>query len=261
MLNSKIKPAIFFIIATLFCAKNIFSQNMAPLKGQKILVFSKTAGFRHASIGVGKKYFQELAAKEGFVADTTENSQKFTEQNLKQYKVVVFLSTTGDVLNDTQQLAFERFIQAGGGFVGIHAASDTEYDWPWYNNLVGMMFKIHPQQQTAYLNVVNSDFPGMERFPKKMLWTDEWYDFKEILAKDLTYLVKIDEKSYNPYAKWGNNESKGMGDFHPISWYHKYDGGRAFYTALGHIGLVYSDQTFLDHLYGGIYWAATGKGL
>ena len=210
---------------------------------------------------MGELTTRQLAARHTFTVDWHENANIFTDKGLEKYSFIVFLNTTGNILNDEQQGAMERFIKAGKGFVGVHSATDTEYDWPWYNNMVGMMFKIHPQQQTAFLNVVNNNFPGMERFPKKMLWTDEWNDFKEILAKDLTYLLKIDEKTYNPYAKWGNNESKGMCVFHPISWYHNYDGGRAFYTALGHIGLVYSGQTFLDHLYCGIYWAATGKGL
>jgi type 1 glutamine amidotransferase len=127
--------------------------------------------------------------------------------------------------------------------------------------MVGMMFKIHPQNQTAYLKVENSNFPGMERFPAKLLWTDEWYEFQERKADDLKFLLSVDEKTYNPNVKWGTNEGKGMGNFHPISWYHPYDGGRAFYTALGHIPLTFSDQIFQNHIYGGIYWAATGKGL
>jgi hypothetical protein len=186
----------------------------------------------------------------------------FSDKGLEKYDVVIFLNTTGDVLNNEEQAAFERYIKKGGGWVGVHSASDTEYDWPWYTKMVGMMFKIHPAQQTAYLHVEDSNFPGMERFPKKLLWTDEWYQYQQpALTNDLHYLVSVDEKSYKPYAKWGENEGKGMGDFHPMAWYHEYDGGRAFYTGLGHIGAIYSDQTFLDHLYGGIYWAATGNGI
>jgi uncharacterized protein len=251
-----------FLKAIAFAALLFTNSLTGYTQGQfKVLLFTKTDGFHHESIQEGVTGMRQLAARHNFSVDWQENASVFTDKGLEKYACIVFLNTTGNILNDEQQGAMERFIKAGKGFVGVHSATDTEYDWPWYNNLVGMMFKIHPLQQTAYLNVVSNDFPGMERFPKKLLWTDEWYDFKEILAKDLTYLVKIDEKTYNPYAKWGTTESKGMGDFHPISWYHNYDGGRAFYTALGHIGLVYSDQTFLDHLYGGIYWAATGKGL
>lgn len=229
----------------------------------KVLLFTKTAGFHHTSIHEGVDGVRKLAARHNFSVDWQENASVFNEKQLKNYDAVIFLNTTGDILNAEQQTAFEKFIQSGKGWVGIHAAADTEYEWPWYTKMAGMMFKIHPEQQTAYLDVVNSNFPGMERFPKRMIWTDEWYEYqKPYKSDDLKFLIGVDEKSYDPKASWGaDNKSVGMGDFHPIAWYHNYDGGRAFYTGLGHIGLVYSDQTFLDHLYGGIYWAATGKGI
>jgi uncharacterized protein len=227
----------------------------------RVLLFTKTDGFHHESINEGVTAIKQLAQRHTFSVDWQENASVFNDKNLEKYQCVVFLNTTGNILNTEQKAAFEKFIRGGKGYVGIHSASDTEYDWAWYTKLVGMMFKIHPQQQTAYLNVVDGNFPGMDRFPKRLLWTDEWYEFKQILLPDLKYLVSVDEKSYNPAVKWGDNEGKGMGAFHPISWYHNYDGGRSFFTALGHIPLTYSDQTFLDHIYGGIYWAATGKGL
>jgi len=229
----------------------------------KVLLFTKTAGFHHQSIHEGVDGIRSLASRHNFTVDWQEDGAVFNEANLKKFDAVIFLNTTGDILNAEQQTAFEKFIQSGKGWVGIHAAADTEYEWPWYTKMVGMMFKIHPQQQTAYLDVLDSNFPGLERFPKRMIWTDEWYEYqKPYKSQDLKFLISVDEKTYDPKAKWGaNNESVGMGDFHPIAWYHKYDGGRAFYTGLGHIGLVHSDQTFLDHLYGGIYWAATGKGI
>ncbi|WP_109742924.1 ThuA domain-containing protein [Arcicella aurantiaca] len=228
----------------------------------KVLLFTKTDGFHHESIHEGVTAIKQLANRHNFSVDWQENATVFSDKGLEKYQAVIFLSTTGNILNEEQQAAFEKFIKAGKGYVGIHAASDTEYDWAWYGKMVGMYFKIHPQNQSAYLKVEDSNFPGMERFPKKFLWTDEWYEFKTPAnATDLKILVSVDEKTYNPAAKWGDKEGKGMGDMHPISWYHNYDGGRAFYTALGHIPLTYSDQTFLDHIYGGIYWAATGKGL
>ncbi len=248
------KKILFILTISLFTS-NLFAQQF------KILLFTKTDGFHHESINEGVTAIKQLAIRNTFSVDWQENASVFTDKGLEKYQAVIFLNTTGNILNEEQQAAFEKFIKSGKGFVGIHSASDTEYDWAWYTKMVGMMFKIHPQQQTAYLKVEDSNFPGMERFPKKLLWTDEWYDFSERKADDLKILVSVDEKSYNPYAKWGDKESKGMGAMHPISWYHNYDGGRAFYTALGHIPAIYSDQTFLDHVYGGIYWAATGKGL
>jgi hypothetical protein len=246
---------LLLILALSVFSSTIYAQQF------KVLLFTKTDGFHHESINEGVVAIKKLAERNTFSVDWQENAAIFNDKGLEKYQAVIFLNTTGNILNEEQQAAFEKFIKAGKGFVGIHSASDTEYDWAWYGKLVGMYFKIHPQQQTAYLNVQDSNFPGMERFPKKLLWTDEWYEFKTPAnASDLKVLVTIDEKSYNPNTKWGDNEGKGMG-IHPISWYHNYDGGRAFYTALGHIPLTYSDQTFLDHIYGGIYWAATGKGL
>ncbi len=238
----------------LFLFTQSFSQQF------KALLFTKTDGFHHESIHEGVTAIKMLASRNNFTVDWQENASVFNNKDLESYSVIIFLNTTGNILTDEQQAAFEKFIKSGKGFVGIHSASDTEYDWAWYTKMVGMMFKIHPQQQTAYLKLEDANFPGMERFPKKFLWTDEWYEFSDKKADDLHFLVSVDEKTYNPYAKWGEKEGKGMG-FHPISWYHNYDGGRSFYTALGHIPLTYSDQTFLDHIYGGIYWAATGKGL
>lgn len=117
--------------------------------------FSKTTGFRHSSIEDGAAAIMKLGAENGFKVDTTENAEKFTENNLKQYSAVVFLNTTQDVLNYAQQSDFERYIQAGGGFIGIHAAADTEYNWPWYNKLLGAYFESHPEQQDAVIHVVN----------------------------------------------------------------------------------------------------------
>lgn len=247
-----------FKITFLFLFALTFSRSFA--QQFKALLFTKTDGFHHESIQEGVTAIRTLANRNNFTIDWQENASIFNDKALGNYNVVIFLNTTGNILNDEQQAAFEKFIKAGNGYVGIHSASDTEYDWVWYTKMVGMMFKIHPQQQTAYLKLEDGNFPGMERFPKKMLWTDEWYEYSERKADDLHILLSVDEKTYDPYVKWGTNEGKGMG-FHPIAWYHKYDGGRSFYTGLGHIPLTFSDPIFLDHLYGGIYWAATGKGL
>ncbi len=244
----KLFPLLLILVATVTTQAQQF----------KALLFTRTAGFHHTSIHEGVTGVRNLAARHNFTVDWQEDPSVFSEQRLKNFDVVIFLNTTGDILNEAQQAAFEKYIQSGKGWVGIHAAADTEYDWAWYGKLVGMYFKTHPAQQTAYLDVVNTNFPGLERFPKRMLWTDEWYEYKKPYnASDLKVLINLDETSYSPKTSQGT----GMGSEHPIAWYHPYDGGRAFYTGLGHIGLVYSDQSFLDHLYGGIYWAATGKGV
>lgn len=212
---------------------------------QKVLIFSKTAGFHHNSIAVGIPAIIKLGQKNNFDVDTTTNASKFTLANLKQYAAVIFLSTTGDVLNDEQQKAFEQYIKSGGGFVGVHAATDTEYGWLWYGDLVGAYFKSHPKQQEATLHVVDRNFIATKHLPAEWKRFDEWYNYKYI-AKGLHVLITIDEKSYTG----GEN-----GENHPMAWYHEYDGGRAFYTELGHTDESYSDPLYLQHLLGGIKYA------
>lgn len=227
----------------------------------KVLLFTKTAGWHHESINEGVDGVRALAKRHQFQVDWQEDAGRINTENLKQYDVIIFLSTTGDILNDEQQAAMEAFIQSGKGFVGIHAASDTEYDWKWYTQLVGRMFKTHPANQTTRVTVVDNKFPGLERMPESFLWTDELYEFREETVEGLNYLLTIDESYYEIQAPWSNRKTEGMGDFHPSAWYHEFDGGRSFYTALGHMPETFSDVMFLEHLYGGIYWAATGKGI
>lgn len=225
--------------------------SVAQTSGKRVLVFSKTAGYRHASIPVGQKLIMKFGKENGFAVDTTENANAFTDENLKKYNEVVWLSTTGDVLNNEQQNAFERYIQAGGGYVGIHAATDTEYDWTWYNKLAGAQFASHPKNnvQTAEAYVVNRNHPSMEGFPDRWTVKDEFYDFKNF-NKDVTVLIKMDEKTY----KEGQ-----MGDDHPIAWFHEFDGGKAFYTNFGHTDETYADPVFMKHLLNGMKWAMADR--
>lgn len=228
------------------CSVIFFQGFINQSKNAKILVFSKTKGFRHNSIETGKLAILQLGLKNNFEADTTENADAFTEENLKKYAAVVFLSTTGDVLNDKQQIAFERYIQVGGGYVGIHAATDTEYDWPWYGKLAGAYFVSHPEVQEARFVIKDKNHPSTKFFTDSVwMHKDELYNFKDI-NPDLKVLISIDESSY----KGGKN-----GKFHPFSWYHNYDGGRAFYTSMGHTKESWTEEKFLNHLLGGIRYA------
>lgn len=244
-------------ILTLLVSFSSFSQQ----KQFKALLFTKTNGWHHESINEGVDAIRKMGERNFFNVEWHEMPTVFNDNKLSEFQVIIFLNTTGDILNEDQQKAFTKFIQSGKGFVGIHSASDTEYEWPWYTQLVGRMFHIHPVIQTAVLKVADNKFPGLERMPASWLWTDEWYEFSEEKVKGLNYIITVDEKTYDPNVKWGEKVGKGMGDLHPIAWYHEFDGGRSFYTALGHIPSIYSDPIFLEHVYGGIYWAATGKGL
>jgi len=237
----------------------VFNLAIAQQKQFKALIVTTTNGWHHESLHYGVVALEEMARKNFFDAVLFQDPNSFTDSFLKQFQVVIFLNTTGDILNEQQQKVMERFIQSGKGFVGIHSASDTEYDWDWYTKLVGRMFYIHPTIQTAKLQVTDSTFPGLQGFEHGKLWTEEWYQFSEEKVKDLHYILCVDEKTYSPKADWGTKKGNGMGGFHPISWYHNYDGGRSFYTALGHMPTDFSNEAFLDHLFAGIFWAATGK--
>jgi len=211
----------------------------------KVLVFTKTAGFYHQSIEPGKIAIMKLGQEKGFTVDTTSNADWFKKENLKRYAAVIFLNTTGDVLNPAQEKAFEHYIQSGGGFVGVHSAADTEYDWEWYGKLVGAYFLSHPKQQEARLNILDNSHVSTQHLPEFWMHFDEWYNFKNLSSKT-TILIAIDENSY----QGGKN-----GDDHPMAWYQNFDGGRAFYTGLGHTDEDYSDPLFLKHLLGGIQFA------
>ncbi len=216
-------------------------------KQDKILVFSKTEGFRHSSIPAGIAAIQAMGAANGYTVDATEDAQLFEQNNLEQYAAVIFLSTTGDVLNDDQQVAFQRYIQAGGGYVGIHAAADTEYDWPWYGGLVGAYFQSHPNNpnvRDAVINKTEHSHPSTDHLADKWDRTDEWYNYRSISA-NITTLLNLDETTY----EGGTN-----GEHHPIAWYHEYDGGRAFYTGGGHTDESFQESAFVEHLSKAIDW-------
>ena len=232
--------ALFFIIISAGC----YSTKQVT-QSSRILVFSSTTGFRHKSIEAGKTAFIKIGTEKNWNVDTTEDATVFTETNLKQYGTVIFLNTTGNVLNDEQQVAFQKYIQAGGGFVGIHAATDTEYDWPWYNNLVGAYFESHPRPQTALYTIVNKNHPSVDFMPDTLRRMEEIYNFKSFKKELVNVLITIDEKSYT---------GGKMPDYHPIAWYHTYDGGRAFYTEWGHHPEAFTEPLFLQHIAGAIKW-------
>jgi len=238
-----LKPALVLSLL-IFLSLSLMSRK-APVP--RVLVFSATKGFRHSSIPNGVAAIQKLGRENGFSVDTTENSSLFNEENLKKYSAVVFLNTTGDVLDVYQQADFERYIQAGGGFMGIHAATDCEYGWPWYGKLVGAYFKSHPSIQPAKINIRDKSHPSTRHLPDNWERTDEWYNFRIPPAEaDVKVLATIDESSY----KGGEN-----GTYHPMVWYHDYDGGRAYYTEFGHTEESYADPAYLQHILGGIQYA------
>lgn len=210
----------------------------------RVLVFTKTAGFRHDAIPVAVATVQRLAADEGMAADHTEDAQAFTATNLARYRVVVFASTTGDVLDEQQQAALEGFVRQGGGFVGLHAAADTEYDWPWYGDLVGAYFKSHPPGlQSTHVQPEREGRPVGARWPI----TDELYNYRANPRGKVRVIATVDEREY---------DGGTMGADHPIAWCHAFDGGRSWYTGLGHDAAVYADSHFIAQLVRGLRYAS-----
>ncbi len=220
------------------------------LAQERVLVFSKTTGFRHGSIADGIALLQTQAAANGFVLETTENAADFTPSNLDRFRAVVWLSTTGDVLDATQQTNFQTWLENGGGYLGVHAAADCEYAWPWYGAQVlgnGAWFQAHPAIQAA--TVIREDATDIStaHLPATFSMTDEWYNFRANPRPQSTVLLRLDESSYNP-------GTGAMGADHPISWKRNIGGGRSFYTALGHRSETFADPRFQQHLLGGLFW-------
>ena len=245
----QMKKTIHFALKNiaLFCFLLVILASCSNKRSSKptILVFFKTGGYYHESIPLGVKAIQDLGVKNGFNVDTTTNANKFAEDSLKKYASIVFLSSTLELLAGNQEIALERYIQAGGGFVGIHAAADAEYDWNWYVKMIGASFKSHPANQEATLIINDKNHPSTDSLPATWTRTDEWYNFKN-LNPDVKVLISIDEKSY----QGGEN-----GDKHPMAWYHNFDGGRVFYTELGHTNESFSEPLYLKHILGGIQYA------
>jgi cytochrome c len=216
----------------------------------KSLVFSRTTGFRHDSIPDGVAAIQKLGQDKDFSVAVTEDDTLFTDDNLAQYDVVVFLSTTGDPLGtQPEKDAFQRYIQNGGGFVGIHAAADSGYTWPWYGGLVGAYFRSHPAIQRARVKVEDPAHPSMRALPRRWTRTDEWYNYRSNPRGTVHVLATLDERSYDVGGD-------GMGPDHPITWCQDYDGGRSWYTGLGHTKESYTEPEFLKTLLGGLRTAA-----
>lgn len=233
---------VFIILSGCLNAAQPETANTSP----KVLIYAQTNGFYHNSIEKGMITLLDLCCENNIMAYGTRDSSAFTSENLSQYDVVVFLNTTWDVLNSAQQEAFVEYIHAGGGYVGIHAAADTEYDWPWYNKLAGAWFQRHPMgTPEATIRVTDKSHPATTMLPDEWVRSDEWYEFKDI-SPDINVLAYLDESTY---------EGGEMGDNHPIIWYQEFEGGRSFYTGVGHMPENFEESLVQEHLIAAIRWA------
>ena len=238
---------MFCVLITLFVGLQsapAHSTTAAEARMPHVLVFSRTAGFRHSSIEAGVEAVQGLGG-ETYVIEHTEDPTWFTPQRLAKYDSVVFLNTTQDVLDAEQQQAFMDWYRDEGGYVGVHAAADTEYDWPWYGQLMGAYFKSHPQVQPADIVLEDRTHPAMQHLPAIWTCTDEWYDYRRSPREDVHVLARMDHDTY---------DGEGMDGDHPIVWCHAFDGGTAFYTGRGHTDESFDEPAFLEHLDRAIQW-------
>ena len=211
----------------------------------RVLAFTKTAAFRHDSIPAAVDF---VRAQHRYAVDVTDDARAFSARNLRRYAAVVFLLTTGDVLDPAQQRAFQRYIGRGGGYAGFHSATDTEYDWPFYGRLVGAYFQSHPAVQPATVDVAGA-FARAARLPNRWVRTDEWYDFRTNPRPHVHVLATIDETTY---------QGGTMGADHPLVWCHRSGQGRAWYSAMGHTPESWADPPFQRHVLAGIRFAAEG---
>jgi type 1 glutamine amidotransferase len=232
----RLVPIVIAVVVSFACGGERSTAVSAP-KSFRALVFTKTTGFRHDSIPSGVAAIRRLASRHAFRVDTTNDARRFTASSLRRYDVVVFLSTTGTPIKDeAQRTAFESYIRRGGGFVGVHAASDTRGDWPWYEGLVGARFKRHDRGITRRaVELVDTTSAATRGLPNPWERTDEWYEFRSQPQAHL--LARLDESR-------------------PLAWCHRYDGGRSVYTAMGHTKESYAEPRFVRHLLGAIEMAA-----
>lgn len=210
-----------------------------------ILVFTKTTGFRHDSIPAGVAAVERIAAELGYGTEHTEDAGVHNPLDLARFAATVWLSPSGDVLDELERAALADFVTGGGGWCGVHGASTAEPSWPFFRELVGARFIGHPPGCTpGEIDVVDQDHLATAHLPKRWAWTDEWYSFDE-RPKGWEVLLEADEETFAA-------GDLAMGHPHPIAWHRRLETGRCFYTALGHAAEAYEDDAFLAHLKGGL---------
>ena len=237
--------ALLFINFFLFpFDSNIDCLNCSSNNLYSVLVITETKGWVHDSIESGLNLIQNIGNKNNFNVYHSDNSSVITYINLKKIKTIIFLNTTEEILTDVEQKVMESFIKSGKGFVGVHSAADTEYNWQWYGKLVGAYYRNHTEVMNGKILTINHEITN--HLESEWEIEDEWYNF-DYVNYDINILLHLDEDSYI-----GGEHP----DYHPITWYHEYDGGRSFYTGLGHTKEVYDDEKFIKLLEKGILYAS-----
>jgi type 1 glutamine amidotransferase len=222
----------------------------------KVLVFSKTIGYRHESTPDALNVMKELAGQNDWMMKLTEDSAIFSTDSLEQFDVIVFLLTGGEILDDNGKEALKEFIHSGGGLVTIHTGCFTMQEWPWFNHLIGAGFIGHPPVQQGKLIIEDNTHTSTDFTDDTVIyWTEEWYSFDRNPRSNVHVLMSVDENSYDvDDNRWFQDVRQRMGD-HPVAWYHENEGGRVFQTALGHEAYAYHHEFMQKHIVGAISWA------
>jgi type 1 glutamine amidotransferase len=245
------KISFIILLSILILPYNSFAQ-------KKVLVFTRNGeGYVHDNIAASVEAIQKMGRENDFQVDVTENPVAIMDDNLKQYDALIFSNTNNKVFDtEAQKLALVRYTEAGGGFVGIHSACATERDWPWMWKMVGGLFVRHAPFQKFNIKIIDRTHLSTSFFEADWEREDECYyvnyinpDIHVLIAVDL---ASVDDKGAEEYP------GKTFGDLFPLAWYHEFDGGRQWFTALGHSKEDYNEALFYKHLLGGIQWAITG---
>jgi type 1 glutamine amidotransferase len=241
------------IIASSFKTDAQSTKNV--LKNKTVLVYTKNGkGYVHENISSSIAAIQKLGSDLKFKVDTSTNAAIFTDEELKKFDVVIFSNTNNDVFDTEQQkIAFMRYIQAGGSFMGIHSAAGTERNWKWFKLLLGASFLRHPPFQGFTVYVLNPKHPAVKGLSPSWTTNDECYYFKEFNA-DIDVLLFTDISTLKEDEGGKNVKPDVFGNRYPAAWCHEFDGGRAWYTALGHSREDYSNPTYLAHIIEGLKW-------
>ena len=254
------------LLAPLVLAAAALTSTAAHADAQfSLLVVAIPTRYHYEYIPVARESFERMAKLHSFELVWTAQLQAL-EGNLSKYAAVVFLNTSGEELNEAQRQGVEAYMKgkgdaAGGNAVIVHRAIISKPGvWPWYEKLVGRSFKIHPMLQSAVVHTVDASHPATFGLPPRWIWSDEWYEFTNPHGVTINPILKVDERSYDPTKIWPGQVATGMGADHPVAWSHTVEKGRVFVTALGHNAEMYKDPTYLGHLWGGLYWAVTGRG-
>jgi len=226
-----------------------------------VLVLAMPSKYHYEYIPLARESFEKMAKLHAFELTWTAQPQAF-EGDLSKYSAVLLVNSTADEFTPAQRAGLERYMRSGGNAVVVHSAIVSKPGlWPWYEKLVGRSFTVHPMLQTAVVTKVDPGHPATFGLPDKWIWSDEWYEFSNPHGVTVNPVLAVDERTYDPKKIWPGQVSNGMGADHPVSWWQGYEKGRVFVTALGHNAEMYKDRKYLDHLWGGVWWAATGYGM